>query len=135
MLKEMVFYTSEAESSFQESWRTILSRHISYFGDSEGFKGLLEHLGEDNSFTERVIELAFEFSASSPRKPFQERHGVDVKFRDLVGRMTNLAPAARITARDALEHEWFKSNRGVAAPPEELEAARAAFMRGTQPNT
>lgn len=135
MLKEMVFYTSEAESSNQECWRTILSRHISYFGDQEGCKGLLEHLGDDNPFTERIIELASEFSTSNPRKPFQGRHGVDSQFRDLVGRMTNLAPAARITAREALEHEWFKSNRGVAAPPEELEAARAASTRGIQSNS
>lgn len=135
MLKEMVFYTGEEESSDQESWRTILSRHISYFGDHEGFKGLLEHLGDDNPFTERIMELASKFSTLSPRKPFQERHGVDVQFRGLVGRMTNLAPAARITAREALHHEWFKSSRGVAAPPMELEAARAAFAREKHSNS
>lgn len=127
MLNEMVFYTGEEVSSAQEHSSTIISRHISYFGDQEGFKGLLEHLGDDNPFSERIIELASKFSTLSARKPFQERHGVDIQFRDLVGRMTNLAPAARITAREALEHEWFKSSRGVAAPPMELEAARAAF--------
>lgn len=132
MLNEMVFYTGGEASSAQGHFSTILSRHISYFGDHDGFKGLLEHLGEDSPFTDRIINLATEFSVSNPRKPFQARHGVDVQFRDLVCKMTNLDPATRITARKALEHEWFKSSRGVAAPPMELEAARAAFARGTQ---
>lgn len=135
MLNEMVFYTGEEVSSAQEHSSTILSRRISYFGDQEGFKGILEHLGDDNPLTERIIGLASEFSVSKPRKPFQARHGVDAQFRDLVWRMTNLDPAARITARKALDHEWFKSNRGVAAPPMELEAARAAFAHGEQPKS
>lgn len=130
MLNEMIFFTGEKQPLEQEHWRTILSRHISYFGDQKGMSGLLDHLGEENPFTERMIELASEFSPANPRKPFQRRHGVDIKFRDLVYRMTNLAPAARITAREALEHEWFRSERGATAPQLELEEARTAFKRG-----
>ncbi|KAJ4396357.1 hypothetical protein N0V93_000576 [Gnomoniopsis smithogilvyi] len=97
-----------------------------YFGDQEGLNGLIDHLGEEDPFTQRIIELASPFSAPNTRKPFQMRHGVDVQFRDLVSRLTNLAPAARITARQALEHEWFRNERGVVAPKVELEEARAA---------
>lgn len=133
MLNDMVFFLGEDELSSQDPWRPILSRHISLFGDEDGLRDLLEHLGEENPFTERIIELASGFSKANPRKPFAKRHGVDIKFRDLVGKMTNLAPAARITARQALEHEWFKSQRGAVAPPAELEEARAALGRGSQP--
>lgn len=98
-----------------------------YFGDQEGLNGLIDHLGEEDPFTQRIIELVSPFSAPNTRKPFQMRHGVDVQFRDLVSRMTNLAPAARITARQALEHDWFRSERGVVASKVELEEASAAF--------
>lgn len=137
MLNDMVFFptASEAdESSPQDPWRRILSIHISYFGDQDGLNGLLDHLGNENPFTPRTIQLAAPFAAPNTRKPFQERHGVDVKFRDLVSRMTDLAPAARITAREALEHEWFKSERGAVAPKAELEEARAAWEREQQLN-
>lgn len=134
MLGEMVFFppTGEVEASTQDSWRRILSLHISYFGDQDGLNGLLDHLGDQNPFTPRIIELASPFSAPNTRKQFRMRHGVDVKFRDLVSRMTNLAPSARITAREALEHEWFRGERGVIAPKVELEEARAAFDRERQ---
>lgn len=46
--------------------------------------------------------------------------------------MTNLAPSARITAREALEHECFRGKRGVIEPKVELEEARAAFGREGQ---
>lgn len=136
MLGEMVFFPrpGEVEASTQESesWRRILSLHISYFGDNDGLNGILDHLSDENPFTPRIIEVATPFSAPNTRAPFRLRHNVDVQFRDLVSRMTNLAPSARITAREALEHEWFKGERGAIAPKAELEEARAAFDRKRQ---
>lgn len=132
MLGEMVFFPSAGEAKEEESpesCRRILSLHIYYFGDNEGLNALLDHVGEQNPFTKRIIEAAIPFMAPNTRKPFKERQAVDVKFRDLISRMTNLDPDARITAREALEHEWFRSERGVIAPEEEFEAARAAYER------
>lgn len=134
MLGDMVFFPDGAKvnRSAEEDWHRILSLHISYFGDQDGVNGLLDHLGEENPFTERIIEVVSPFRAPNTRAPFQGRHGVDVKFRDLVSQMTNLAPALRITAREALEHEWFKSERTAIAPEAELEAARVAYESGQQ---
>jgi serine/threonine protein kinase len=36
---------------------------------------------------------------------------VEPEFRDLIVKMTNLDPTMRITARQALEHPWFKEDR------------------------
>lgn len=107
MLNDMIFRASDEELSREDAWWYILRRHISYFADEDGFKGLLQHLGEDNPFFERLIDLAADFDADRPRKPFAMWHYVDSELRDLIAKMTNLDPARRITARDALEHPWF----------------------------
>jgi hypothetical protein len=98
MLNDMIFCVSDDKLGGDDTWRLILRRHISYFADEEGFKGLLQHIGEDNVFFDRLIALAADIDASRPRKPFAMWHYVDGELRDLVGRMTNLDPARRITA-------------------------------------
>ncbi|WYZ37660.1 hypothetical protein EsH8_II_001166 [Colletotrichum jinshuiense] len=108
MLNDMIFLVSDEELSGEDAWRHILRRHISYFGDENGFKGLLQHVGEDNQFFHRLIDLAADFDAGKPRKPFAMWNYVDVELRDLIAKMTNLDPARRITAREALEHPWFQ---------------------------
>ncbi|CAG8957119.1 hypothetical protein HYFRA_00009320 [Hymenoscyphus fraxineus] len=111
VLKDMVFRCTEEELAADDSWRYVLKRHISLFANEDGFKGLLQWIGEENPFFERLITLAANFDKEGePRRPFELRHYVDAEFRDLVGRMTNLDPAKRITAREALEHPWFKEN-------------------------
>jgi len=111
MLNEMVFRMTDEELTSDDSWRYVLKRHISLFGDEDGFKGLLQWIGEESPFFERFIALAGSFKEEGiPRKPFELRHYVDAQFRDLVGKMTTLDPAKRITAREALEHPWFKHN-------------------------
>ncbi|OBT51813.1 hypothetical protein VE04_08760 [Pseudogymnoascus sp. 24MN13] len=115
MLNNMVFRVSDSGLAASDSWRYILRRHISFFGDEDGFQGLLQWIGEENPFFERLIELASTFDAAEPRKPFATWHFVDTGFRDLVGKMTVLDPARRITAARALEHPWFaeSSDEGV----------------------
>ena len=108
VLHDMIFRISDEELGGADAWRHILRRHISYFGDEDGFKGLLRHIGKENPFFERLIVLAGDFNAERPRKPFTTWHYVDVEFRDLVTKMTNLDPAKRINARKALEHPWFR---------------------------
>ncbi|KAK3291997.1 kinase-like domain-containing protein [Chaetomium fimeti] len=107
MLKYMVFWPGDeaAMSTGGEAWHTILYNHISYFADEEGIQGLLELIGEGNEYYERLINIGAEVTA---RQPFTLWLNVDAEFRDLIVKMTNLDPARRITAREALEHPWFR---------------------------
>ncbi|KAF1955136.1 serine/threonine protein kinase [Byssothecium circinans] len=106
MLNDMVFRVSDEELGSEDVWRHILWRHISYFADEDGFKGLLQHIGNDNPFYQRLIDLATNLKVR-PRKPFTKWHYVNVELGDLITKMTNLDPAKRITAREALGHPWF----------------------------
>lgn len=107
MLNKMVFRVSDCELYASDSWRYVLRRHISYFADEQGLNGLLKHIGEDNPFYGQLIALTGDFNSGNPRMPFEAWEYVDPEFRDLVGKMTNLDPTRRITARQALEHSWF----------------------------
>lgn len=108
MHDEMVFRVSDEQLKAADSWRYILRRHISYFANEEGLHGILEHIGKENPFHERLIALASSFAPGNLRQPFQSWNYVDPDLKDLVGKMTNLDPTRRITARQALEHHWFR---------------------------
>lgn len=108
MLNDIILRVSDEELHGSDAWRYILRRHISYFADEDGFRGLLRHIGEENPFFERLIALAGDFNAERPRSPFTVWQYVDVEFKDLITKMTNLDPARRIIAREALEHSWFR---------------------------
>jgi serine/threonine protein kinase len=107
MLNDMVLRASDEELAATDSWRYVLRRQISFFGDEEGFKGLLQWIGGKNPFFERLVTITGSFDPANPRKPFEKWCFVNAQFRDLVCRMTNLDPARKITARQALEHPWF----------------------------
>ncbi|KAL8717814.1 MAG: hypothetical protein Q9225_004987 [Loekoesia sp. 1 TL-2023] len=85
----------------------VLRRQISYFADPAGLLGFLNYIGEESPW----FEVFGDIIDKSPRQPFYLWKGwedVDKDFKDLVGRLTNFDPAKRITAREALEHPWFK---------------------------
>lgn len=107
MLNEMVFRVCDDELNSAQSWHHILCRHISYFADEDSFDGPLEHIGQENPFYKRLIDLANSFGPGNPRQPFQRWSYVEPELRDLVGKMTNLDPTKRIIAREALQHRWF----------------------------
>jgi serine/threonine protein kinase len=107
MLNEMVLRASDEELAASDSWRNVLRRQICFFGEEDGLKGLLQWIGEKNPFFERLIALAGTFNSANLRKPVRVWFYVDAQLRDLICRMTNLDPAERITAREALEHPWF----------------------------
>jgi serine/threonine protein kinase len=107
MVNEMIFRVSDDALNSANSWHYILCRQISYFADEDGLNGLVEHIGEENPFYERLIGLANSFGPGNPRQPFQRWGYVEPELRDLVGKMTNLDPTKRITAREALQHRWF----------------------------
>ncbi|RDW65691.1 uncharacterized protein DSM5745_09430 [Aspergillus mulundensis] len=107
MENEMVFRVDDTLLASPDSWRHILSRHISYFGDLDGLQGLLVHIGENNDFFPRLLELAEGFGKQNPRQPVGSWVYLEPRLKDLVGRMTNLDPNKRVTAKEALGHEWF----------------------------
>lgn len=107
MLKDMVLRASDEELAASDSWRHVLRRQMSFFADEDGLNGLLQWIGEKNPFFERLVTIARSFDSTNLRKPFEKWYFVDEQFRDLVGRMTRLDPAKRITASEALEHPWF----------------------------
>ncbi|OTA95773.1 hypothetical protein M434DRAFT_393416 [Hypoxylon sp. CO27-5] len=109
MLNEIIFLVSNDQLHAEDSWRYILRRHLSYFADSDGFNGFLQHIGAENPFYERVIALANDFPPENRRQPFETWENVDPIFKDLVIKMTRLDPALRITVRDALKHPWFSA--------------------------
>ena len=104
----MVFRVNDDQLKAADSWRYILQRHLSYFADLDGLIGFLEHIGEENPFYRRLIDLASSFGPRNLRKPFESCWvDVDPDLRNLVGKMTNLDTRKRITAREALQHRWF----------------------------
>ena len=88
-----------------------LHRQITYFGDEEGHQGLLKLLSNDEA-SSTVVKFLWgdrEDEGDVPYRPFAKWPGVEDDFRDLVLGMANLDPQRRLTARQALEHPWFKS--------------------------
>ena len=71
MLNDMAFGVSEAELDRDDTvWWHTLRRHISYFAGEEVFGGLIENVGEENEFYDRLIALVGDFDAHRPRRPF-----------------------------------------------------------------
>ncbi|KAG4439251.1 hypothetical protein IFR05_005289 [Cadophora sp. M221] len=83
-----------------------LQRQVSYFGDGEGFSGLLKHIADDDTSCQ-VLRMLWDerFAEYIPYKPFSEWPDVgDAVFKDLIRGLTNLDATKRIAAHQALEH-------------------------------
>ncbi|OJJ43918.1 hypothetical protein ASPZODRAFT_72814 [Penicilliopsis zonata CBS 506.65] len=111
MHKRVIFAVGEDElEEGVDPLAVVIERQISYFADEDGLKGFLERLG-DNPWV-RVFEVTRDgFNQDNPRRPFALWKGVDDDFKDLIAAMTNFDPEKRLTAREALAHEWFKVNK------------------------
>ncbi|KAH6623738.1 kinase-like domain-containing protein [Chaetomium tenue] len=110
-LNRMAFFSDEANAADDAS-EMILQRHLSHFTNGvEDFGGFIEyHGGEQDPFVQRCIQLLVEFDGKKKkRRPFRRWHPVDPEFKELVSRMTCLNPLRRITAREALQHPWFRA--------------------------
>lgn len=86
-----------------------LQRQLSYFGDQDGVDGLLKHISDDYFHCQLVPMLWSErFDPRIPYKPFSEwpDSGNDA-FKDLIRGLMNMDPKKRITARQALKHQWL----------------------------
>ena len=88
----------------------ILEKQFSYFGDGPGVAGLMEHVSADSPWQTTFSEIMSRLiKKDNPPRPFVGWRDVgDSAFKDVVGKMTRLGPAQRITAREALEHPWFR---------------------------
>ncbi|KAJ5569991.1 uncharacterized protein N7459_009421 [Penicillium hispanicum] len=106
----MVFHVGKEQPAAEDLWRPILRRHISYFADEGSLNRLLTHIGKENDFFLRLLELAGSFTPGDFRQPFASWDFVQPELRDLVSQMTSLDPERRITARKALEHPWFSQD-------------------------
>ncbi len=109
MHKRIIFAVSEEElGDGEDILAHVLERQISYFADEEGLGALYKHLGDDNPWVQVFDILRGGFSKDNPRRPVSLWKDVDPELRNLVGGLTNFDPAKRLTAREALEHPWFK---------------------------
>ncbi|KAJ5374684.1 calcium/calmodulin dependent protein kinase [Penicillium concentricum] len=82
---------------------------FSYFGDQAGIDGLLRHISNDQIGAE-VLQMLWEDRNEDniPYIKFSEWPDVcDAAFKDLIRGLTCLDPIGRITAHQALQHEWF----------------------------
>ncbi|KAL3469051.1 putative calcium/calmodulin dependent protein kinase [Aspergillus californicus] len=86
-----------------------LQRQVSYFGDPDGIRGLLKHVSDDK-INCQLLQMLWEESSDEHigYKPFSAWSDVvDSAFKHLILGLTNLDPAKRLTARQALDHPWF----------------------------
>ncbi|CAP71444.1 uncharacterized protein PODANS_6_1955 [Podospora anserina S mat+] len=81
---------------------------FNHFGDADALMGLLEQVKDEPNQWYGPLNKLVKETTFGLRKPLPglENH-VDLGFVDVVTKMTHLDPSKRITAREALEHEWF----------------------------
>lgn len=84
----------------------VLERQLSYFSNLEGTEGLIQYLG-DSPWAQLIGMIAADFNAENPRRPFEMWQDIDADFKDLITRMMNIDPTRRLTANEALAHQWF----------------------------
>ena len=102
------FQKHQAEGALPHLIR--LQRQVSYFGNLEGLNGLMKHAG-DEEINCQVLRMLWEERTEDyiPYKSFSDWPDItNAAFKDLVRGMMNLDPKQRFTARQALEHPWFK---------------------------
>lgn len=106
--KRVIFAVDESElGEGEEILAHVLERQISYFADEDGIQGFLQHICK-SPYAEIFRVIRDGFNKENPRRPFALWEGVDPVLKDLVCRMTVFDPAKRITAHEALAHQWFE---------------------------
>ena len=80
-------------------------RQVAHFGDNGGLDGFIDYLPE---YVGRERVRAWLETPALPPSPFSERKGADPVFKNLIAGLMNLDPRKRLTAQEALEHEWFR---------------------------
>ncbi|KAF2014219.1 kinase-like protein [Aaosphaeria arxii CBS 175.79] len=107
LLKRVIFAVEDEEIIEGEvKEAVVLERQLSYFADGDSYQGLLRYLA-DNPWVQVFEIVATTFGEKYPREPFALWNYLDADFRDLVGRMSTVDLRKRITAHEALGHQWF----------------------------
>ncbi|KAK2781483.1 hypothetical protein FQN53_000574 [Emmonsiellopsis sp. PD_33] len=109
------FHKHESQGAYPHIIR--LQRQVSFFGDQEGLNELMAHVG-DEEINCQVLGFLWDDRLADYHsyKPFSEWPNVtEDEFKDPIGRMANLDPQKRATAREALEHPWFAGCEMVSA--------------------
>ncbi|KAL8978782.1 MAG: hypothetical protein Q9177_006310 [Variospora cf. flavescens] len=109
VLKHVILYVDEEALPEDElALAHVLERQISYFADWESLHGLLRHLG-DSPWCQVLEILRGSFNKENPREPFARWNiePLDADLKDLIGGLTNFDPPKRLTADEALSHNWF----------------------------
>ncbi|RAL05525.1 kinase-like protein [Aspergillus ibericus CBS 121593] len=108
MANRMVLRVPDDQLNAEDAWRHILPLHLSYFANIDGLEQFLDHIGEENPYFQRMLELVSTFGPENPLLPVKGWTFLEPELRDLVEKMTPLDPRRRITSKEALEHPWFK---------------------------
>lgn len=107
MHKRVIFAVGEEElDEGIEPLAVVIERQISYFADEDGISEFLKYLG-DNPWVPVFEVIRDGFNKDNPRRPFSLWAGVDDDFKDFIRAMTHFDPEKRITAREALAHDWL----------------------------
>lgn len=111
MIQGVVFGVDKHElTAGVDEFAIVIERQISSFADEDGFQAFLSYIGEDSPWHEIFQLLKRGFGAEQPREPFELWQGDVMKnenFKSLVSGLTNFDPNKRLTAQEALSHEWF----------------------------
>lgn len=106
--KRILFHVAEQElEEGEEVLAHVLERQISYFATEESLAAFLEYLGT-SPWVEIFAVVRDGFNAENPRRPIALWEGVDPDLKDLLAGLTDFDPNKRLTAREALDHPWFK---------------------------
>ncbi|KAI1101339.1 kinase-like protein [Jackrogersella minutella] len=90
--------------------KPILERQISTFAEWNEFESFMDYLGRKHPWMDDLRRMADSFGAENPRRPFSlwRSDALDPDFKGLIKGMTNFDPQKRFTAREALDHVWFR---------------------------
>ena len=108
MLKQLVFWIDKKDlAEGEERYIHALKCQVALFADEAGLEALLKHLADDAS--DEILQVLRDgLKESTPRNQFASWEDLDPDFKDLIVRLTNFDPAKRLTARETLEHRWFR---------------------------
>ncbi|CEN61878.1 hypothetical protein ASPCAL08526 [Aspergillus calidoustus] len=98
---------------FEDRWRRTILRQIAMCADKKAFEGFRAHIGSKSPFQKQLSRMKGAFEVEYQRAPITagDRLALQPDAADLVAQMMNLDPARRITARKALQHEYFSPKR------------------------
>lgn len=66
MPNKMVFRASDEKGHLQDSWRYLFFWHVSQFAVEDALDGFLEHIGKENPFYQRLLDIAESFVTKIP---------------------------------------------------------------------